>query len=50
MCEQDLAAGMGGKQKFDSKPVAGELSSEKCRDTSGLPSARGPQTATGDLK
>lgn len=29
VCEQDLAAGMGGKQKFDSKPVAGELSSEE---------------------
>lgn len=29
VCEQDSAAGMGGKQKFDSKPVAGELSPEE---------------------
>lgn len=31
MCGQDFAAGMCDKKKFDSKPVAGELSSEETK-------------------
>lgn len=34
VCGQDFAAGMCGKSKFDSKPVAGELSSEKTKGAS----------------
>lgn len=50
MCGQDFAAGMCDKKKFDSKPVAGELSSEETKGVSASPSACGPQTATGGLK
>lgn len=50
MCGQDFAAGKCDKKKFDSKPVAGELSSEETKGVSASPSACGPQTATGGLK
>lgn len=50
MCGQDFAAGMCDKKKFDSKPVAGELSSEETKGVSASPFACGPQTATGGLK